>query len=200
MTCIGKDLEKAKEKLLLGGVISFPTETVMGLGIVYDNYDAYNRLNKLKGKREDKPYTMMLSSVEEIEQYAYVDESAKKVINAFLPGPLTILLRAKENVPVYVTHDTGVIGIRVPNFPILNELLDLVKKPLLVPSANPSNLPPAVTVAQVCIYFSDTLDYIVNNDSQNELPSTIVDMSKKDVKVLREGKIKIEEILKIIGD
>ena len=200
MTSIGKDLEKAKEKLLLGGVISFPTETVMGLGIVYDNYDAYSRLNKLKGKREDKPYTMMLSSVEEIEQYAYVDDAAKKVINAFLPGPLTILLKAKENVPVYVTHDTGVIGIRVPNFPILNELLDLVKKPLLVPSANPSNLVPAVTVAQVCIYFNDTLEYIVNNDSQNELPSTIVDMSKKDVKVLREGKIKIEEILKIIGD
>ena len=60
MNNLGKDLNLAVKKLLAGGVIAFPTETVMGLGVVYDNFDAYSRLNKIKGRPEDKPYTMML--------------------------------------------------------------------------------------------------------------------------------------------
>ena len=200
MNNIGKDLNLAAQKLLTGGVISFPTETVMGLGVVYDNYDAYQMLNKIKGRPENKPYTMMVKDVNEICNYAYVDERAQRIIDAFLPGPLTILLKVKENVPSWVTHNTGVIGISVPDFPLVNELLNKVKKPLLVPSANPSNMPPALTVNQVSIYFNDTLDYIVSNDSNKELPSTIVDLSKNEVKIIREGKIKEEEILKVLGD
>ena len=200
MNNIGKDLNLAVEKLLLGGVIAFPTETVMGLGILYDNYDAYNQLNKLKGKRESKPYTMMLGDVNEISNYAEVDERAKRIIDAFMPGPITVLLKSNANVPGWVTHNTGVIGIRVPDYPLLNELLTKAKKPLLVPSANPSNLAPATTVNQVLIYFNVTLDYIVNNDSNGELPSTIVDLTQKDIKIVREGKIKREEILKVLGE
>ena len=197
---VGNDLNLASQKLLNGGVVSFPTETVMGLGVVFDNFDAYQRLNKIKGRPEDKPYTMMLSSVDEISKYAYIDERSKKVIEAFLPGPLTLLLKAKENVPSWVTHNTGIIGIRVPSFPLLNELLDLVKKPLLVPSANPSNMPPALTVEQVLVYFNEALDYIVSNNSNQELPSTIVDLTGKEVKILRTGKIKLEDILNVTGD
>ena len=200
MNKIGKDLNLASQILLNGGVISFPTETVMGLGIVYDNFDAYNRLNKIKGRPENKPYTMMISNVDEISNYAYVDERAKKIISKLLPGPLTLLLKSKDNIPSWVTHNTGVIGVRVPDFPILNELLNLVKKPLLVPSANPSNLAPALTVQQVIVYFDNALDYIIDNNSNQELPSTIVDLTQKEVKILREGKIKKGTILGIVGE
>ena len=200
MTEIGKDLNLASKILLDGGVISFPTETVMGLGVIFDNFEAYNRLNKIKGRPEDKPYTMMVSSPNEISKYAEVDDRTKKVIDAFLPGPLTLLLKAKNNVPTWVTHNTGVIGIRVPSYPLLNELLNLVKKPLLVPSANPSNKSPALTVDEVSIYFNDALDYIVSNDSNKELPSTIVDLSKSETKIIRVGKIQKEEIFKITGE
>ena len=200
MNNVGKDLNLAVKKLLAGGVIAFPTETVMGLGVVYDNFDAYSRLNKIKGRPEDKPYTMMLSSVEDIAKYAVIDDRASKVIDAFLPGPLTILVKAKDNVPSWVHHNTGVIGIRVPAFPILNELLSKVNKPLLVPSANPSNLAPALTVTQVNVYFNETLDYIIDNDSMKELPSTIVDLSGENIKILREGEIKAEDIIRTIGE
>jgi len=172
----------------------------MGLGIAYDNFDAYNRLNKIKGRPENKPYTMMISNVDEISNYAYVDERAKKIISELLPGPLTLLLKSKGNIPSWVTHNTGVIGVRVPDFPILNELLNLVKKPLLVPSANPSNLAPALTVQQVIVYFDNALDYIIDNNSNQELPSTIVDLTQKEVKILREGKIKKGTILGIVGE
>ena len=200
MVPIGKDLNLASKILLSGGVISFPTETVMGLGVVYDNFDAYSRLNKLKGKREDKPYTMMLANTSEISNFAELDDRSKKIISSFMPGPITILLKAKDTVPSWVTHDKGVVGIRVPDFPLLNELLNIVKKPLLVPSANPSNLSPALTVNQVNIYFNETLDYIVNNDSLGELPSTIVDLTGDSIKIIREGKILKEDIFKSLGE
>lgn len=200
MERVGKNLNLASEKLLNGGVVAFPTETVFGLGVVYDDIDAYNRLNMIKGRPENKPYTMMLKSVEEIDKYAYVSIRDKKIIASFLPGPLTVLLKAKENVPHHVTHGTGVIGIRVPSFKVVNELLNLVNKPLLVPSANPSNLPPATNYEQVVIYFNDALDYIVCNECKNELPSTIVDLTHEEIKIVREGNIKKEEILHVLGD
>ena len=200
MNKIGKDLNLAASILLNGGVISFPTETVMGLGIIYDNYDAYLRLNKIKGRPEDKPYTLMLGEVRDIDKYAVIDDRARRIINALLPGPLTLLLNVKDNVPGWVTHNTGIIGVRVPNFPLVNELINKVGKPLLVPSANPSNMPPALTVNQVSIYFNDTLDYIVSNNSNEELPSTIVDLTQNEIKIIREGKIRKEDILKVLGD
>lgn len=200
MNSIGKNLNLASEKLLQGGVVAFPTETVFGLAVVYDNIEAYNRLNKIKGRPENKPYSMMLKSVEEIEKYAYVSKRDKRIIDTFLPGPLTVLLKAKENVPYHVTHGTGVVGIRVPDFKVVNELLNLVDKPLLVPSANPSNETPATNYEQVVIYFNDTLDYIVSNECKNELPSTIVDLTHEEIKIIREGNIKKEDVLQVLGD
>ncbi len=200
MNNVGKDLNLAAKIVLDGGVISFPTETVMGLGVVYDNFEAYNRLNKIKGRPENKPYSMMLGDVSEIANYAYINKDAQKLIDAYLPGPLTLLLKAKDNVPSWVTHNTGVIGIRVPNFEIIKNLLKIIKKPLLVPSANPSNKSPALTVEQVLIYFDKQLDYIVMDNSKEELPSTIVDLSGESLKIVREGQIKKEEIQRLLGE
>ncbi|MCR4879768.1 MAG: threonylcarbamoyl-AMP synthase [Bacilli bacterium] len=200
MNNVGKDLKLCSQILLDGGVVSFPTETVMGLAVIYDNFESYNRLNKIKGRPESKPYSLMLGDVKEISKYAYINEAAQKLIDTYLPGPLTLLLKAKENVPSWVTHNTGVIGIRVPKFEILNNLLDLVKKPLLVPSANPSNFPPALTVQQVLVYFDNQLDYIVMDNSKQELPSTIVDVRGDSLKIVREGQIKTEEIQKLLGE
>ena len=200
MNNVGKDLNLAATILLGGGVVAFPTETVMGLGVVYDNFDAYGRLNYLKGKREDKPYSLMVGNVNDISSFALIDERAQKLIDKFLPGPLTLLLPATKKVPGYVTHDTGVVGIRVSDHPIVSELANKVKKPLLVPSANPSNQEPAVTVDKVLIYFNDALDYIIDDDSNGDLPSTIVDVTKKEVKIVREGKILREDILNCLGE
>ena len=200
MENIGLDLNKAASILLDGGVVAFPTETVMGLGVVFDNYEAYKHLNELKGRPEDKPYTMMLGDIKDIEKYAYINSDAKKIIDTYMPGPITILLKAKENVPNYVTHGTNIIGIRVPDFDILNKLLKIVKKPLLAPSANPSGMPPALDPKKVSIYFNKTLEYIIDYNSKGELPSTIVDLSKDKPIILREGNIKKELIFNTLKE
>ena len=134
------EILSAKAALLNHEVICFPTETVMGLGVFYNDFEAYNRLNLVKERPEDKPYTMMVKSVDEIDKYAYVDQKAKRVIERFMPGSLTILLKAKDNVPGYVTHNTGIIGIRIPTNKEAVDLLNEVDIPLLVPSANKSGL------------------------------------------------------------
>ena len=192
------EFKKAKEALDNSQVISFPTETVMGLGVYFNDYSAYCLLNRIKCRPEDKPYTMMLYSVDEIKKYASIDDRAEKVIESFMPGEITILLPSKDVVPTYVTHNTGVIGLRVPNLPELLEFLEYIKTPLLVPSANKSGDKPALNSDEVRNIFKEELGYIFEGHSGNGVPSTIVDLTGKEVKIYREGSIKKEDIINCI--
>ena len=151
------ELKEASKALLNHGVVAFPTDSVMGLGVVYDDKDAYEKLNVIKKRPSSKPFSMMLSSKEEIKNYAYVSIHASKCINAFLPGPITFLLKSKPNVPGYVTHNTGIIGIRVTPHEDTTELIKIVGKPLLVPSANISGEPPALNSDEVKLIFKDEI-------------------------------------------
>lgn len=193
-----KEIEEAKNALNNHGVIAFPTETVMGLGVLYNDFEAYNRLNKVKERPEDKPYTMMLADPKDIVKYAVINEATRRVINKFMPGSLTILVPVKNNsVPSYVTHNTDVIGIRIPTNIEAQQLLVNVGVPLLVPSANKSGQKPALTSDEVKEIFGNEIDVIVSGKAKSALPSTIVDLTKESPKVVRLGAISEEEILKV---
>ena len=175
-------------------VIAFPTETVFGLGVFYDDKEAYELLNKIKQRREDKPYTMMLSKVEDIEKYAFINEKYHKLIEKFMPGSLTILVKSKENVPNYVTHNTGVIGIRIPSNKEALELLEFIKKPILVPSANRADQKPALNEAEIKAIFKDEISVIVPGKISSGEPSTIIDLTGDVIKLIRKGPISLEEL------
>lgn len=189
-----EELEIIKNKLEHSEVIAFPTETVMGLGVIFDSEKAYKKLNEIKRRPEDKPYTLMLGDISDISKYAYLTDRDLKIINAFMPGPLTVLLKSNENVPGYVTHNTGVIGIRVPGMRDICEMINFVNKPLLVPSANRSGSRPLTTYEEVQNEFGDEIGYIVKANSNNEKPSTIIDLTGKDIKIIREGSITLDDI------
>ena len=193
------DIKLVKKALVNHGVIAFPTETVMGLGVFYDDFEAYNKLNKVKNRPEDKPYTMMLGDPKNITKYAYIDGKAQKIIDAFMPGSITILVKSKENVPGYVTHNTGVIGIRVPSLEEIQKMLNELGKPLLVPSANKSGEKPAFNSDEVKAIFKDELDYIVEGQCIGGLPSTIVDLTGSEIKIIREGPINAQMINEVLG-
>lgn len=193
-----KEYLLAKSVLDNSHVIAFPTETVMGLGVYYNDFNAYQLLNKIKCRPEDKPYTMMLFSKDEIEKYAYVDERAKKVIDAFMPGEITVLLRSKDTVPGYVTHNSGVIGVRVPNLANLLDFLRFIDTPLLVPSANKSGEKPAMNSDEVKRIFNNEVGYVFEGEAKGGVPSTLVDLTQKEVKIYREGNISLSDILKVI--
>lgn len=188
------DIKKACEVLNSGGVISFPTETVMGLAVVYDDVNAYHLLNKIKERGENKTYTLMLSNINDIEKYAYVNEASKNIINTFLPGPLTIILPAKDNLPSWVTPFNKTIGIRVPDMAISQTIIDTANKPLLVTSANKSSQPPAMNSQEVKDIFHDEVGYVISGSALSGVPSTIIDLTGVKYKVIREGPISITEI------
>ena len=193
-----KLFNKALEALNNHQVIAFPTETVFGLGVFYDNEKAYNLLNQVKNRREDKPYTMMLSSVKEISNYAFIKDKYLPIINKYMPGSLTILVNAKSCVPAYVTHSTGVIGIRIPSNKEALDLLKFVKKPLLVPSANKADQKPALSADEVKTIFNDEIAVIIPGEISSGEPSTIIDITGDEIKLIRKGPIPLEELNRLL--
>lgn len=193
-------LAKALQALNNHQVIAFPTETVFGLGVFYDDKEAYELLNKVKNRREDKPYTMMLGDVSDIFKYATIKDKYLPIITKYMPGSLTILVAAQEIVPGYVTHNTGVIGIRVPSNKEALELLRFVKKPLLVPSANKADQKPALSEQQVKDIFGDEVAVVIPGQISSGEPSTIIDLTKDKIKLVRKGPISLEEIESLIKD
>ena len=115
-----------------------------------------------------------------------------------MPGSLTILVKAKPNVTDYVTHDTEIIGIRIPSNPEALELLAFLGKPLLVPSANRADQKPATNVERVRAIFGDEIKVVLPGISKGGLPSTIVDLTGDKIKVLREGPISLKELEELI--
>ena len=175
-------------------VIAFPTETVFGLGVFYDDEEAYNLLNKVKNRREDKPYTMMLGDVNDVFKYASVEEKYLPIIKKYMPGSLTILVAAQVIVPSYVTHNTGIIGIRIPSNQEALDLLKFIKKPLLVPSANKADQKPALSAQEVKDIFGDEIAVIIPGEISSGEPSTIIDLTQDKIKLVRKGPISLEEI------
>ena len=192
-------LNNALEALNKHQVIAFPTETVFGLGVFYDDEKAYNLLNKIKNRREDKPYTMMLFDVKEISKYAFIKDKYLPIINKYMPGSLTILVNAEDSVPAYVTHNTGIIGIRIPSNKEALDLLKFVKKPLLVPSANKADQKPALSADEVKAIFKDEIEVIIPGEISSGNPSTIIDLTGDEIKLIRKGPIPLEELNQLIN-
>lgn len=178
-------------------VIAFPTETVFGLGVFYDDEEAYLLLNKIKRRKEDKPYTLMTFDVNEINKYAQIDKKYWPIIKKYMPGSLTILVKSNDNVPAYVTHNTGIIGIRIPSNKEALELLKYVNKPLLVPSANRADQKPALNDKEVKDIFGEEIKVIIPGQAIGGEPSTIIDLTTDKIKLVRKGPIPLDDILSL---
>ena len=187
----------AKKAIFSSKIICFPTETVFGLGVKYDDEKVYQLLNQIKRREEDKPYTLMLGNIDEIKDYAFIDEKVEQVIKTFLPGSLTILLKAKDNVPSYVTHNTGIVGVRVPSNQEALELLQFIGVPLLVPSANRSGDKPAYSKEEAINIFHDKVSVYIDGECTSHKPSTIIDFTKEKPVLVREGELSFMEVMKI---
>ena len=193
-----KYYQQAKEALDNHKVIAFPTETVFGLGVYYDDENAYHLLNQIKRRREDKPYTLMLYDLEEINEYAFIDKSLLNALKKFMPGPVTLLLRCKDCVPTYVTHNTGVIGVRIPSNKEALDLLRYLEKPRLVPAANRADQKPAMNDKEVKEIFNDEVAVIIPGESVGGLPSTIIDLTGEEIRLVRQGPVSLEDIEKAL--
>lgn len=194
-----KDYKLAIEYLNDDEVISLPTETVMGLAIKASSILAYNKLIEIKNRPLNKAFPFIVCSIDDIDKYAYVDDISRKAINAYMPGPLTIILKKKENVDSRVTNGQDTIAIRIPNDKTLLKIVKELKEPILLTSANKSGELPCLSSDEVLNVFKDEIPIIIKGKCEFNIASTIVEIKDKHVNIIREGIIKKEEIERLIS-
>lgn len=180
-------------------IVAFPTETVFGLGVKFGSYQALNKLYKLKHRDRGKAISMMISKAEDIEKYAYVTEDAKKIIMAFMPGMITIILKKRHFIDDYFTASLETIGIRIPDDSFVLSLLAKTG-PMLVSSANYSGEESLVDDKAVMKLFRGKIPLIVRGESISKKASTIIDLSKGKVEILRVGDISKEQIMEVLNE
>ena len=186
------DVDKIINRLLMGEILAFPTDTVFGLGCII-NKDAINNIYLAKGRSFNKPLPMMCNGLEMLEKYAYVPEYAKKIVTKFMPGALTIIFKVKDEVDSFVTNDKSTIGIRIPNDKWILDLITKLKQPLLVTSANISDTGSLIKWQDVYNQLNGKINGIVCEDANGENSSTIIDVTG-DLKLIREGPISFESL------
>ncbi len=194
-----KEVEKVANLIKDGKVVCFPTDTVYGVGVIYDNVDAIKQMKIAKGRDENKPFPMMVCDYEQMSTVAKVDENIKKIVDKFTPGALTLVMRKNENIEDYVTNGKDTIAIRIPDNKFILDLLKLVGKPMLVTSANLSDYPSCNNINEVLKQLDNRVDAIVNGECGTGVASTIIDVTDNKIKLLRMGTISLDEIEKEIN-
>ena len=176
-----------------GGIIAYPTDTVYGLGVDAGNEDSLRRLFELKGRSPEKAVSIMLADLGMLHA-SFPDLTALETALAdeFLPGPLTLVVKTPSQVGV----GGATVGVRVPDDEFCQLLVSEVGSPVTTTSANPSGMPPATSAGEVLGYFGGDLNLIVDGgNSKTASPSTVVDATGYEVRVLREGAIPAQRII-----
>lgn len=187
-----KDL---KEILANGGVVVLPTETVYGLFAKAMDERAVNHVYELKNRPRDKAMNLNVASYEDILSYSKEQpDYLKKIYDAFLPGPLTIILKANDQVPKWINSGLATVGFRLPAHPVTRELIQ-AEGPLIGPSANKSGLASGRYFDQIREQFNFQVTGYQDDDALLGLDSTILDLSVTPARILRQGKITKDDLL-----
>ena len=194
------DIEKAVRLLKKGRLVAFPTETVYGLGADARSKAALTRLYAVKGRPTDHPVIVHLGSPDWISRWAEPDPRALTLAQEFWPGPLTLILRRKPDVPDAVTGGQDSVGLRMPSHPLALQLLNAFGDGLAAPSANRFGKVSPTTADHVRSDLGRDVDYVLDGGPcEVGVESTIVDLSTSAVKVLRPGHITESEIERVLG-
>ena len=188
-----QDIEQICEVIQNGGIVAFPTETVYGLGIRFNDQEALEHLMEAKNRDYSKAITLMVAHPQDILQYAYVSDKTQKIIKQFMPGMITLIFKKKESVDDMMTNGKTTIGIRIPDSEFVLSLLKKVG-PMLVTSANLSHHQNTTSTKEVLQQLDGRIDMIVDGKTSDNIASTVVDVSQDEIKILRAGKITKEQI------
>ncbi len=181
-----------------GNLIIFPTETLYGIGADALNSSAVDKIFKAKKRPESKPILVLISKLEMLDYLVCeIPDVAKKLINRFWPGPLTIIFKKKENVPKELNPNGNTIAVRMTSSKLAQKIIDLCECPITAPSANISGKEPIKNSGEAMSEFvdCDEIGYMIEDDQMTQSkPSTIVDVSDGDLKIIREGVISEKDI------
>ena len=193
-------MDKIEKTLAAGGAVVLPTETVYGLFAQALNEKAVQQVYELKRRPRDKALNLNVASLEEIYSFSKNQPSyLEQLYQAFLPGPLTIILQANDRVPAWINSGMKTIGFRVPKHSIT---LDLIRKygPLIGPSANLSGKASGTDFQQIMLDFQGQVSGLEDDASLTGQDSTILDLSGEKARILRQGAVTCEDILAQVND
>jgi len=180
------EIEQAVRVLSHDGLIVYPTETVYGLGADAFSDDAIERVYEAKGREFGKPISIAVSDFEMLGVVAEVNDQAEAFIRKFLPGPVTVVLKAKRCIPEILTGGTGMIGIRFPSHPVPVKIIELFDSPITATSANQSGAREPTTLDECNVPH----DYHIDGGKLPGTPSTVVDVTTGTV--MRPGALAAE--------
>ena len=185
-------IAEAAAILRRGGLVAFPTETVYGLGVDATNPDAIARLNQVKGRPPEKPYSWHLHAADQVTPFVTaMTPLAQRLIDRFWPGPLTLILPAR---------DGRSIGFRIPDHPIAQAFLRACGVPVAAPSANRSGAPPPTDADEVLAALDGAIDGLLDGGpTRMGRESTVVDLTDGRLVIRREGAISRDAILSVVG-
>ena len=196
-----KQIQKLKEILDVGGVIAYPTDTFYALGANLHNDEAMRTIYRIKKRPETKPFISLTHSIESLNSLVsgFTDD-ANKLIDAFWPGPLTILFNVLPHLPAKLSAYTGKIGVRIPGNKFTLQLLEGLNYPLTGTSANISGEKDLTSALEVDTQLGSQISAIIEGgESPCEKPSTIIDSTVSPLEIIREGAISKEQIEAVIG-
>lgn len=195
-------IQEAAEILKKGGVVAFPTETVYGLGANALDPQAVAKIFAAKGRPSDNPLIVHVAHIKDVEALAGpIPEQAWSLMEAFWPGPLTLILPKKEAVPPAVTAGLDTVAIRIPAHPVALALLKAVRLPVAAPSANLSGRPSPTTAEHVLKDLAGKIEAVVDGGRATVgLESTVLDLTAPTPTVLRPGGITLEQLQEVLGE
>lgn len=180
-----RDLNKAANILKNGGVVIFPTDTVYGIGCRLDDQKAIGRIYQIKGTPQNQPFPILVSDIKQVARLAKISKVAKKLINKFWPGGLTIILQAKSGQK---------IGFRQPKSGFVESLIDKVGVPIIGTSANLHGKDAVESSRDLDPELIKQVDYVLKGECEKGIESTVVDVTTTPPKILRQGAIKIDDL------
>jgi L-threonylcarbamoyladenylate synthase len=194
-------LSRAVEALKHGEVIVFPTETLYGLGADAFNDTGVERVFELKGRNRQQPIPVLVADLEMVG--CIVDEipsAARRLMDRFWPGPLTIVLRARKGIPEPLVNANGGVGVRISSHPVASQLVRALGRPLTATSANRSGEEPARSLEEARQIFDRKIDvYVGGGTLTSKTGSTVVEIDRNGLKVIREGDISSASLREIFN-
>lgn len=187
------EIDKIAEVLKNDGVVSLPTDTVYGVCARINSKRAHDKLVKVKNRPKNKLFPIMCANEEQIKEIAIVDEIAFKLIHSFMPGPITLILKRKTDLPDYINNESETVAIRMATSKFIEDLIIKTESPIFMSSANQSGKPTCTNLDEIersC----PLLDGIVEGSVAIGKSSTIVDCSSNEIRILRSGPISLEQI------
>lgn len=198
----GAQIEAAAAILRRGGLLAIPTETVYGLGADGLNEEAVLRIFEAKGRPQDNPLILHIPSADWLTRYCTdVPETAYRLAEAFWPGPLTMILKKRDIVPLRTTGGLDTVGMRCPDHAVTRAIIEAAGVPVAAPSANTSGRPSCTTAEHVRADMDGKIDGIVDGGSCGVgVESTIVDLTCTPPRLLRPGGLPLEKLQAVLGE